>query len=180
MLFACQGDAQRVHAVLGKRLGRFGLQLHPEKTRLLDFRPRTPPSHVAEAIPDASFVFLGFLHLWGTSRKGNWVVRQHTAKSRLSRALRAINAACRKMRHLSLPEQHKKLSRMLNGHYAYFGITGNSKQLGRLCHEAIRLWRKWLSRRSRNGYLSWAKFVGKVLQAFPLPAPKIVHRYGTA
>jgi len=83
------------------------------------------------------------------------------------------------MRHESLREQHQKLSRMLRGHYAYFGISGNSKQLGRLCHEARRLWRKWLSRRSRIGYLSWARFVGKVLQVFPLPKPTIVHRYGT-
>jgi RNA-directed DNA polymerase len=177
MLFACQVDAQRVQAVLGKRLERFGLQLHPDKTRLLDFRPRKPLSHDAETTPDASFVFLGFLHLWGKSRKGYWVVRQYTAKSRLSRALRAINETCRAMRHESLLEQHQRLSRMLRGHYAYFGVTGNSKQLGRLRHGVIRLWRKWLSRRSRNGYLSWVKFAGKVLQVFPLPKPKIVHRY---
>jgi group II intron reverse transcriptase/maturase len=179
MLFACQEDAQRVQAVLGKRLERFGLQLHPDKTQLLDFRPRKSPSHEADATQDASFVFLGFRHVWGTSRKGNRVVRQYTAKSRLSRALQAINKTCRVMRHESLREQHQKLSRMLRGHYAYFGITGNSKQLGRLRHEAIGLWRKWLSRRSRTGYLSWATFAGKVLQVFPLPKPTIVHRYGT-
>jgi RNA-directed DNA polymerase len=180
MLFACREDAERVQEVLGKRLARFGLQLHPDKTRLLDFRPRKSPSHEAEATQDASFVFLGFLHRWGKSRKGNWVVRQYTAKSRLARAIQAINEACRAMRHESLPEQHKKLSRMLRGHYAYFGISGNSKQLGRLRHEAIRLWRKWLSRRSWQSYLSWAKFAGQILQVFPLPASKIVHRYVTA
>jgi len=180
MLFACQEDAERVQAVLGKRLARFGLQLHPDKTRLLDFRPRKSLPHEAEATQDASFVFLGFLHLWGKSRTGNWVVRQYTAKSRLSRALQAINEACRVMRHESLPEQHMKLSRMLKGHYAYFGITGNSKQLARLYHEAKQLWCKWLSRRSWTSYLSWAKFVEKVLRGFPLPAPKIVHRYTTA
>jgi hypothetical protein len=180
MLFACREDAERVQAVLGKRLARFGLQLHPDKTRLLDFRPRKSPPHEAEATQDGSFVFLGFLHLWGKSRKGNWVVRQYTAKRRLSRALQAISEACRVMRHASLPEQHMKLSRMLRGHYAYFGISGNSKQLSRLYHEAKQLWCKWLSRRSWTSYLSWAKFVEKVLRVFPLPAPKIVHRYTTA
>ena len=180
MLFACREDAERVLAVLGKRLGRFGLQLHPDKTRLLDFRPRTSTRHEAEAAHDASFVFLGFLHLWGKSRKGNWVVRQYTAKDRLSRALQSINEACRVMRHAPLPEQQLKLSRMLRGHYAYFGITGNSKQLSRLYHEAKQLWCKWLSRRSWTSYLSWAKFVEKVLRTFPLPVPKIVHRYTAA
>jgi RNA-directed DNA polymerase len=107
-------------------------------------------------------------------------VRQYTAKNRLARTLQAINEACRVMRHESLPEQHAKLSRMLRGHYAYFGITGNSQRLRRLHHEATRLWRKWLSRRSWKSSLSWAKFAGKILQVFPLPKPKVVHRYGTA
>ena len=180
MLFACQEDAERVHAVLGKRLERFGLQLHPDKTRLLDFRPRESPSSEAEVKRAASFVFLGFLHVWGKSRKGNWVVRQYTAKSRLVRALQAISEACRVMRHESLPAQHKKLSRMLRGHYAYFGISCNSKQLGRLYYEAKRLWRKWLSRRSWTSYLSWETFVEKILRVFPLPSPTIVHRYAAA
>jgi len=180
MLFACREDAERVQDVLGKRLAKFGLQLHPEKTRLLDFRPRKSPSDEAEATQEASFVFLGFRHVWGKSRKGNWVVRQYTAKSRLARALQAINEACRVMRHEPLPEQHKKLSRMLRGHYAYFGITGNSKQLARLYHEAKQRWCKWLSRRSWKSYLSWAKFVEKILMVFPLPSPKIVHCYTAA
>jgi RNA-directed DNA polymerase len=84
------------------------------------------------------------------------------------------------MRHEALPEQHRKLCRMLSGHYGYFGISGNSKQLGRLYYQAKRLWRKWLSRRSWKSYLSWAKFAEKILQKFPLPSPKIVHRYAAA
>jgi len=177
MLFAWREDAERVQAVLGKRLGRFGLQLHPDKTRLLDFHPRKSPRHVAEPALDASFVFLGFRHLWGKSRKGNWVVRQYTAKDRLARALRAISERCREMLHKPLPEQHRTLSQMLNGHYAYFGISSNSKQLGRLYYQVKRIWRKWLSRRSRTSYLSWEEFVEKILQDFPLPSPRIVHRY---
>lgn len=180
MLFACREDAERVQAVLGKRLGRFGLQLHPDKTQLLDFRPRKSPCHGAEGPQDASFVFLGFRHLWGKSRKGYWVVRQYTAKDRLARALKAINEKCRTMRHEPLSAQHRTLSQTLRGHYAYFGITGNSKQLGRLHCEVTRLWRKWLSRRSRRRQLSWAKFVGTILQVFSLPRPTIVHCYVAA
>jgi group II intron reverse transcriptase/maturase len=177
MLFARQDDAERVQAVLDKRLGRFGLQLHPDKTRLLNFRVQTSPSPGAEGSQDASFVFLGFRHLWRKSRKGRWVVRLHTAKDRLARALKAINEKCRKMRHKPLSDQHRTLQQTLNGHYAYFGIAGNSQQLGRLYHEATGLWRKWLSRRSRTGYLSWVQFTGKILPVFPLPQPRTFTLY---
>lgn len=177
MLFACRKDAERVQAVLGKRLGRFGLQLHPEKTRLLDMRPeRAKEGNITQ---DGSLVFLGFRHLWGKSQRGNWVVQQHTAKNRLARALKAINEVCRRRRHEPLPKQHQRLSRMLKGHYAYFGITGNSKQLNRLYRGTRRRWRVWLSRRSRDGHLSWEKFARKIERHFPLPLPKIIHRYAT-
>ena len=135
---------------------------------------------MGESTPDVSFVFLGFLHLWGQSRKGNWVVRQYTAKGRLARSLRAVNETCRRMRHDPLQDQHRTLSRMLSGHYAYFGISSNSKQLKRFYLQVKQLWRKWLSRRSWTSYLSWAKFVEKILQNFPLPEPRIVHRYVVA
>lgn len=179
MLFASQADAQRVHAVLARRLEKFGLQLHPDKTQLLDFRPRRSPPSTPTTVQAASFVFLGFLHTWATSRKGYRVVRQFTARNRLARALKTISQRCRRMRHGPLPVQHRTLSRILNGHYAYFGITGNSKQLSRFRHEVQRLWRKWLSRRTRGHYLSWDEFTGKVLQVFPLPKPRIVHRYAS-
>jgi group II intron reverse transcriptase/maturase len=177
MLFACREDAERVQVVLGKRLGRFGLQLHPDKTRLLDFRPRRSPSNGADGLPEGSFAFLGFRHLWGKSRKGYWVVRQYTAKDRLARALKAINAKCRAMLHKPLPEQHRTLSRMLNGHYAYFGISSNSKQLQRVRDEAKRLWGRALQRRGRRRRLSWAEFERKILAVFSLPPARIVHRY---
>ena len=178
MLFACQEDAQRVNAVLGKRLGKFGLQLHPDKTRLLDFRPRDSTHSKVEGALSSTFAFLGFLHVWGKSRKNNWVVRQYTAKDRQARTFRVINETCRVMRHESLPDQHRQLCWKLKGHYAYFGISGNSKQLGRLYNRVRRLWRKWLSRRSWTSTVSRRK-LGAILDRFPLPAPKIVHCYTT-
>lgn len=81
------------------------------------------------------------------------------------------------MRHWQLREQYERLCRMLRGHYAYYGITGNADSLSSLHHAVLRLWHKWLSRRSRQkSYLCWEAF-GQVLQAFPLPKPMIVHRY---
>jgi RNA-directed DNA polymerase len=177
MLFACRKDAERVQAVLAKRLGRFGLQLHPQKTRLLDLRPeKAKEAHIRQEAP---LVFLGFQHLWGKSLRGTWVVRQYTAKHRLARALKAINEVCRRRRHEPLPQQHQRLSWMLKGHYAYFGITGNHKQLNCLYRATRRRWRKWLSRRGSKGRLSWEKFAQQIEQRFPLPIPKIIHRYAT-
>jgi RNA-directed DNA polymerase len=178
MLFAHRADAERVQAVLGNRLERFGLQLHPDKTRLVDFRPRRG-SHRSEgsALP-TSFNFLGFVHAWGTSRKGNAVVLQLTAKDRLARSLKAVNQQCRLMRHWPLDTQHERLRQMLIGHYSYYGISGNSRRLGHLHFHVRRLWRRWLSRRSWKSFLSWERYE-RLLQRFPLPRPRIVHRYTT-
>lgn len=176
MLFAHRVDADRVQAVLGKRLARFGLQLHPDKTRLVDFRPRRV-AHTSEDLTlPTSFNFLGFVHVWGTSRKGNAVVRQFTAKERLARSLKAFNQQCRLMRHWPLDMQHERLCQMLKGHYGYFGISGNIRRLGHLRFHVRRLWRGWLSRRSWKSFLSWERYE-RLLQRFPLPTPRIVHRY---
>ena len=176
ILFAHRIDAERVLGVLGKRLGKFGLQVHPDKTRLVDFRPeRELTTEVAETLP-TTFVFLGFLHAWSISRKGNKVMRQFTAKERLARSLKKFNQQCRRMMHWPLNAQHDLLCRMLKGHYAYFGITGNFRRLKRLRRMVTRLWRKWLSRRSWKSTLTWQKFE-RVLDRFALQAPRIVHRY---
>ena len=175
MLFACKDDAERVHAVLGKRLGRFGLQLHPEKTQLIDFR--SPAERVgAQSTLPTSFTFLGFLHAWGTTRNGKTTMWQRTAKDRLARTLKAINQQCRLMRCWSLADQQRRLSRMLEGHFAYFGITGNYRRLVAVVWQTRRIWRKWLSRRSWRSYVTWEQFL-RLVAAYPLPAPRIVHRY---
>ena len=179
MLFANRDDAERVLAVLGKRLEKFGLQMHPDKTRLVDFRPRlSTPASVETTLP-TTFNFLGFTHLWGKSRKGRAVVRQFTAKDRIARTLKAINQQCRRIRHWPLHEQHRRLSRMLRGHFAYFGISGNFRRLAAVQVAARSLWRKWLSRRSWTSGLSWERF-GRVIAHLPLPRARIVHCYVTS
>lgn len=114
--------------------------------------------------------------MWGRSRKGKVVVWQQTAKDRFARILNAINEQCRGMRHWPLREQHRRLCQMLKGHAAYFGISGNFARLADLTHQARRYWRKWLSRRSNANSLSWAAFA-RLLERFPLPQPRIIHRY---
>jgi RNA-directed DNA polymerase len=176
-IFAWKSDAERVLRVLDKRMGKYGLQLHPAKTQLVDFRPKTKPIRVGgETGVATTFQFLGFLHVWGKSRKGNAVVWQVTAKDRFARALKAINEKCHRMMHQPLAVQHRQLSQMLNGHLAYFGISGNFRRAASLIRRARHQWRFWLSRRSNASRVTWEAFE-RIAQRFPLPRPRIVHRY---
>jgi hypothetical protein len=168
-------SAKRFLAVLGKRLGRFGLTLHPTKTRLVDFRIKRPPSGHPEA-SGTTFDFLGFTHVWGRSWKGKNVVRQVTAKDRYRHALASVAAWCRRNLHLPFREQHAHLARVIHGHCAYYGISGNSKRIRWYHHQVLRIWRKWLRRRGRHSKLSWPRF-SAMLARYPLPSARIVHPY---
>lgn len=141
-------DSRRVLAVLGKRVGRFGLTLHPDKTRMVDFRFRRPHGR-HPATQATTFDFLGFTHVWGKSLKGKNVIYQRTAKVRYARALRNVHEWCKKHRHRPLTEQHARIRRMMLGHYAYYGITGNTERLRWYAHRVEVTWRMWLSRRTR-------------------------------
>ncbi len=130
MTFETHRDAKRVLEVLGKRLERYGLTLHPDKTRFIDFRPQRRGG-TQPGCKEPPFDFLGFTHTWVKSQKGKDVVRQTTAKNRLARALTAINDWCRDNRHRPLPWQHARLTAKLVGHMAYYGRTGNIRQVDR-------------------------------------------------
>ena len=161
-------DGQRVLAVLGKRLGRYGLRLHPGKTRYVDFRPKQPYGRGK----GAAFDLLGFTHYWVRSRRGYPVVRQTTAKSRFARALRAVNDWCRRHRHDPVPVQWAHLVSVLRGHGNYYGLRGNSVRLANFQYRVTRIWRKWLSRRSRTSRLRWAR-MRELLRRYPLPRPRV-------
>jgi group II intron reverse transcriptase/maturase len=173
--FAHPDDAQRVYAVLAPRFAKFGLTLHPEKTRLIPFvRPRRGEPPRGGPCSQRSFDFLGFTHYWGRSRNGGWVVKRKTAKDRFRRAVRAIKTWCREHRHRPVGWQHAMLSRKLRGHYAYYGITGNVRSLSRFVHAVERWWRKWLARRSSRGKVLWQRFAA-FLKRHPLPPVRVVH-----
>ena len=175
MSFEDHLDGRRMLAVLGKRFARYGLRLHPEKTRYVDFRFRRPKGR-HPATSGTTFNFLGFTHVWGQSRKGKPVVRQVTAKDRYARSLKAVRAWCREHMHLSLKMQHRRLSRSMEGHYAYYGITGNIRRIRWYHHQVERIWKATLSRRSRSGRLTWDR-MQRVLERYPLPAARIVHQW---
>ena len=171
-----QGDAQRVLEVLPKRFGKYGLSVHPTKTRLVPF---CPPSAKAEgqggpgAGRPGTFDLLGFTHYWGRSLRGYWVIKLKTAADRFHRSVRSIDQWCRDNRHISLSAQQQKLNEKLRGHYAYYGVTGNSGALSRFLWEVQRRWRKWLSRRSRTRSMNWARF-RRLLQRYPLAGVRTV------
>jgi RNA-directed DNA polymerase len=176
MAFEDHLDAKRVFRVLGQRLARFGLTLHPDKTRFIDFRFRRPGGLCHPATSGSTFDFLGFTHVWGKSRNGKDVVRQVTAKGRFARALAAVDDWCRHNRHQSIRCQHDHLSAMLRGHYGYYGITGNGRRVRWYLHQVARTWKKWRSRRGRHGNFRWDR-LRELLGRHPLPPARIVRQY---
>ena len=160
-----------------KRMSKYGLTVHPEKTRLVRFQPpRATCSATEERDPPepTTFDFLGFTHYWGRSRQGAWVVKRRTAANRLKRALSALSEWCRKNLHLPIKEQHQKLSQKLRGHYGYYGIIGNFYSLLEFRETARGIWRRHLSRRRRDGEVTWAEFL-RMEKRYSLPRARVVH-----
>jgi group II intron reverse transcriptase/maturase len=177
LCFESEDDARRVLDVLPKRFGKYGLTLHPEKTRLVRFgRPVYQPEsrrRTTRATRPGTFDFLGFTHLWARSRQGFWVVKRQTAASRFRRKLREISLWCARHRHEPVVEQHATLAAKLQGHYAYYGITGNASALGRFRHAVARTWGRWLRRRGERRR-SWAR-THALLDRFPFPVAVAIH-----
>jgi group II intron reverse transcriptase/maturase len=174
VVFERQDDAQRVLEVLSKRFGKYGLTIHPDKTRLVDFRH---PWAIGRR--PGTFAFLGFTHYWGKTRKGGFSIRKKTASQKLRRSLQAISLWCKEHRHQRLAWQHQRICQKLQGHYAYYGVTGNYASLAVFRDYALRAWRYWLNRRSRKrDGMSWERF-HSLLQSvrFHVPLARIVHKW---
>lgn len=169
MGFKSQKDAQRVLEVLGKRLAKYGLELHAKKTRLVDFHPAEKSGE------GRSFDFLGFTHTWRTSRKGKPFVGRTTSKSRFTRAMDKMKAYCQKTSDQPITEQMAGLKRRMQGHYRYYGMRGNYAALSRYFYEVRRLLMKTLRRRSGHhaSKWTWERF-DRMLARNPLPGPKIM------
>jgi len=170
LVFRDEQDARRVFEALPRRFASWGLELHPDKTRLVEFRQ---PPYSRRQRPHVSFDFLGFTHFWGRSRKGGWVVHKKTAKDRLSRTLHQLNQWCRRHRHERVAVQHDVLCQKLKGHFNYYGVTGNGRRLRAVLRHARRIWRKWLDRRCWKGDMRWEWFQA-LERRFPLPSVRLV------
>lgn len=173
-IIGCQyeEDARRIMASLPKRFGRYGLAIHPQKTRLIPFGRPQPQGEGGKG--EASFDFLGFTHFWARSRQGAWIIKRKTAGKKVRKVIVAIRTWCRNHRHKPLRWQHQQLALKLRGHFQYFGVRCNMRAMEAVKHHVIRGWRYWLSRRSHKGAINWPKFHA-LLAVLPLPTPRIVH-----
>jgi RNA-directed DNA polymerase len=167
--FEYMDDAQRVMEVLPKRMGKYGLTLHPDKTRLFLFEP---PSGT-QGSGTSTFDFLGFTCYWRQTRRGGWKMWYKTRRARLNRAIQRIKEFCRRSRHRPVKEQHARLASRLRGHYNYFGVNGNTRSLTLLREMTTKIWYKWLLRRSQRTQLTWERFTD-LLKALPLPRPRVM------
>jgi group II intron reverse transcriptase/maturase len=175
ILFQLQADAERVMTVLPKRFGKYGLALHPDKTRIVRFeRPRVTKDGKPCHGGSRTFDFLGFSHYWGRSRKGNPIVQRQTAKNRLARAIQRVTSWCKTFRHEPVAMQHRALNSKLRGHYSYYGITGNARSLGKMWFATRRVWRYWLDKRGGKRRMKWDRYAS-LLKRHPLASPRIVH-----
>lgn len=174
LVFSSQEDARRVLATLPKRFSKYGLTLHPGKTRLVPFVRPLQGVRRRDRKQAESFDFLGFTLCWGLSRGGSWIVKVRTAKDRLHRALKRVGDWCRRHRHKSVRDQHAKLVKKLKGHYAYYGLIGNSPCLASFYQGVRRLWRYWLNRRCQRPRMPWTRYL-RLLEQYALPGPVVVH-----
>jgi RNA-directed DNA polymerase len=165
--FERKEDAQRVMKVIWKRFAKYGLTLHPEKTRLVEFKPEKGGT---------TFDFLGFTHYWGKSKKGKQVVKRQTSKKKLKKATQAVSTWVRENRHQKVCLLITALNRKLKGHYAYYGITHNSEGISNFFDAVCRILFKWLNRRGGKRY-NWVEYVALIKQYKPLALPCIVHSY---
>lgn len=175
MGFELQEDARKVVDVLPKRFAKYGLTVHPTKTRLLNFQrpPKYPNRAPQQVTPPGMFDFLAFTHYWGRSKQGNWVIKQKTARSRLRRAIQSARLWCKEHRHWEIEEQWRRLTAKLKGYYNYFGLTGNICAVSAYAREVRKAWKAALSRRSQRE-MTWEDF-RRLLKRYPLPQPVLVH-----
>ncbi len=165
--FEYEEDALRVNQTLSKRMGKYGLTIHPEKSKLIKFSPdgnNKPPT----------FDFLGFTHYWSKSQRGNWVIKRKTRQKKMQAIVQNMKDTCRIHKHEKLKDQSKILKSKLRGLYQYFGIRGNFISINRMYQIAIYAWFKWLNRRSQRKSYTW-KGYWELLKYFNLPKPRIIH-----
>lgn len=169
MGFGVKSEAERVFQVLPPRFERYGLSIHPEKSRMVQF---SRPFGKSGKGPD-SFAFLGFTHYWAKTLKGGWTIKRKTQGKRLSRFLSGISEWCKGHRHEPLAEQHRTLGSKLRGHYQYYGVRGNFKMLEAAYEHTRVMWKKWLRKRNSMNRMSWERFRAEVEQTLALPLPRI-------
>lgn len=174
--FQHRREAEQFLIALRERMARFGLELHPTKTRLLEFGRFAASNREQRGLgkPD-TFNFLGFTHICGRSRKGRFRVERHTMAKRLRRKLKDIKLALKRRLHRPIPETGAWIQSVLRGHYRYYGVPFNRRALSQFRLEVTRLWSRSLSRRSQKAYINWPR-MNRLMQRW-MPSPRLPHPY---
>ena len=179
LCFQYKQDAEKVMEVLPKRFAKYGLTLHPEKTRLVEFGRYAEVNAKRQGKKPCTLDFLGFTHICTRSRKGKFTVHVRTMRKRFRRGLKAIAEWCQENRHMPVEEQQKTLNSKLRGHYQYYGRPTNYRSIWRFWRGVRHIWRKWLSRRTRGNGMTWEKYAA-ILRKHPLLLPRILHPWRSA
>ena len=179
LCFQHKEDAEKVLSVLPKRFEKYGLTLHPEKTRLIEFGRQAAKNAKRQGKKPETFDFLGLTHICARSRKGKFTVHVKTIAKRFRRGLKAVADWCQQHRHDPVEEQQKTLNAKLRGHYQYYGRPTNYRSIWQFYRRVRRTWREWLSRRTRGRTLSWDRYA-MLLRQYPLLPPRITHAWAGA
>ncbi len=166
--FQYREDAERFYRVLGKRLGKYGLELSAEKTRIIPFQ-RQPPRGKDR------FEFLGFEFYWGKDRGGKPRLKRRTARKKLRSSLKRFTMWCRRNRNLRLETLFRRLNAKLRGYYNYYGVIGNYASLEQFYRQAMRILYKWLNRRSQRRSFNWRGY-RELLKEYQIEQPRITRR----
>ncbi|HDH98697.1 MAG TPA: group II intron reverse transcriptase/maturase [Deltaproteobacteria bacterium] len=170
-------DARRIERGMRNRFNKYGLELHPTKSRNLSFGRFERGNAKRQNRRANTFDFLGFTHYCDRSRKGNFKVGRKTSRKKYTAKCRAMNAWLRAIRNqVKTKEWWKILIAKLRGHFQYYGVSENYKGIAGFYKFTIRMVRKWMNRRSQKRKMSWDRFT-KYLEHYPLPKPKIVHSF---
>jgi len=174
-IYIHQGQQYHVEHLDFDKRKAYGLTLHPEKTRLLEFgRYAEERAKKQGKKKPGTFDFLGLTHICARSRRGKFTVHVRTMRKRLRRSLTAVAAWCQEHRHAPVDEQQKTLNAKLRGHYQYYGRPTNSQSLLKFYRGVVRIWRKWLNRRTRGNRMTWERYK-QLLRRHPLLPPRICH-----
>jgi RNA-directed DNA polymerase len=178
LCFQYEEDAERVLEVLRKRFAKYGLTLHPEKTRLIEFgRSAVGKAERPGGKPPETFDFLGFTHIATRNRRGSFTIHVKTMRKRLKRSLKAVADWCKEHQHETLEEQREALNKKLGGHYEYYGRPTNYRSLRRFYRAVRRIWKESLNRRTRGRTATWEKFA-QIEARYPLKLPRITQAWG--
>lgn len=180
MAFQKEQDATAMRMALAERLAKFGLKLHPQKTRVIEFGRFARENRKRRGLPKPeTFDFLGFTHIASISREGKFQLKRRSSRKKRRAKLARIKEECDRRRHHRVTEQYRWLSSVLLGHYRYYGVPTNYEALALFRYQVRTVWLRALARRSQRGRWTYARR-SRHDRTFPLPRPRIHHPWPEA